>query len=200
MIIRYTDVHKVLLVLILIGFYLDWIVNVIIRYKDCYKVLLVSFLQIRIMVSFWLGCVSVTRQKEHMDAKISVIIFTGLLYYYCILEYCLWRYMELVFKRIVAFGLIISLYSRISEFDLCSHWFLFVTRTLVDWLGVFPDQVYVGDSLIWRFYTSRLILVFVVYTVLAVFMLSVVIELILRFSTITCVKKSSFPKSISVEL
>ena len=108
--------------------------------------------------------------------------------------------MELVFKRIVAFGLIISLYSRISEFDLCSHWFLFVTRTLVDWLGVFPDQVYVGDSLIWRFYTSRLILVFVVYTVLAVFMLSVVIELILRFSTITCVKKSSFPKSISVEL
>ena len=149
-IIRFKDVHKVLLVLFHFVFSLEWIVIASIRHKDVHKVLLVLFIQTRIMALLWLVCMADTKRREYMDARISVRFFMVLLYY-CVLVFCLWSYMELVFWRIRSVGWIIRLYLRFGLVSLC-----------------LVDQVYVRDGLFWSIYTVWLILVLEVCTVFGI--------------------------------
>ena len=181
-IIKSKDDHKVLLVLFHIGLFLEWIVNASKRHRDVYQVLLASVIQNRVMALLGF-CLADTKRREHMDARISGSLFTVLLYYGCVLVFCLWRYMELFFWSLWFIDLIIRLFLRLSLVRLC-----------------LVAQVYGGDGLIWRIYKVWLLLLLEVCTAFGVLMYAVVFELIIRSSRNTFIKRISFPKLFIVEL
>lgn len=186
--------------MIFIAFLIGWTDKVIIRSKDDYKVLRVlshfgllhaskwhrKVYQVLLdsasqnMVMALLGfCLVDTKRRHHMDVRISGVLFTVLLYYGCILVFCLWSYMKLISWNV-------WLIDQIMRLN--------ITFDLV-WLCL-AAHVYGGNGLFGGHLKFGLLLVLEVRKAVEALMSVAFFERMIRSSRNTMIKRISFSKIV----